>query len=1405
MKYTLHQIQMLMEQAAKAKLQCDVISARARQNINQLSKVFFEYLHHPRYERYFSDREVLIAFFANAAHETKGFQSLREEMDDKKEKQRLKPREKTDFGRGCLQTTGRDNYTTLQRALETHSIVPGFSGNVVIHPELLESPVLAAVSALEFWRVNGCTDAFCHGAGHKSLHIQRGPGFEATVIKINPRELIAPSFKKQLEGRVSTYERLKRFSVSLNPQTERGKEKTVVSSFSTAARELPESQPQFRAAPKPLIPKVHVTKEQVQEFAQEAVDLLCEASHEVFLERVKLGVSFISNLREAKMKGEAYPYTAAMVGTLADKLNPVPAHTVHAVGELFSQAGYRLQQESGAIGTDDLVPDAGDLQVLGGALQWVADQACKINDIAKFYGSAYAHQVRSDISESAKRVSDRFLAPFYFLYEAGKNLEKYANGFEQWPRIAPDTVRMINEMEQRFFNPLARFPECRFNPRTELEYRRDQAALIRLMGKFLMSPVSFLENVSTRARDFRDFIDEALFDIPRVHYDGAIPFYLSSEENLVRFPIPRPVIPLLIPEERDVGVNALDPSFKRFLPERLTLPSVERRPSTLERFDASRPAKLLYLAAHRAEMHRPSTPLSTALDSESIFRAGMRGGDGKALIGNPVHSQDAPRRVMFQSQNILDYLERTRLSRSMSEPWHHPDQGVIHCGSSGGVAGPTIGDGNTSISMQATPQGGVRFGAQTNNPYYAAIAAGVTFLAWLGLSRSKKTEEQQSTTHHESVVDEHAMPMYGYRPLSRREEILCQSTGMHEYATSRPILQKAYQAYLEYKKPQDIWKLWKIREKIWDKCTLEERECISKMMHNLQSMQNGYNRNDIGCCSFEADRITHHLLPLVAWEEQYEKDSCPISPWHKLIDTNYDYEAEREAKYRMAESLPKKGQIDTELAVTEKQFGQAVHALDRTRESERRVKEIHQANPQSQINIENILTFMDETDRLSKSSNPIDQAIAAMRTNICNDQQFYPVALAEAIDRHNYEPMFSLSQRVQTFSTACEKVDDSQIIEHGRLLIEIAKRLNVPLAERALLYDVGCAYARKSNYLESIKFLKDTLHCDANNPDAHFVLGNIQMRSDAAPEERQEGFQHLVEAKRLKPEMRHVYSLLMQEKMKEGKIEEALGLGKEYRRLFYKDTMNEADQKAFSADMGVISFLEGSAYEQQQQYPQAVQSYSETLTYDSQNIEARLALANLYSRGEAIPEDRQKIIPLCKEVLQIQPDDKRAYMFLMQEEFNEENYDHAEEVAHTYQEKFGEDEPLSCFRAQVAQRRNEFVNDVLSAAANGLQSTARMLVGFRYHDAVRERAREARMAIATASDGLPAPQPDIQRRFGASPSVPPSMFRQRMVRGVSSAPQPDIQVGPSAIGFAVTGSVGKTMRQLSKESHGLFM
>lgn len=53
-------------------------------------------------------------------------------------------------GRGLIQITGRDNYTRYAR-----SAFPS-PEQLLYHPELLEQPLHAALSAAWFWRTNGC-------------------------------------------------------------------------------------------------------------------------------------------------------------------------------------------------------------------------------------------------------------------------------------------------------------------------------------------------------------------------------------------------------------------------------------------------------------------------------------------------------------------------------------------------------------------------------------------------------------------------------------------------------------------------------------------------------------------------------------------------------------------------------------------------------------------------------------------------------------------------------------------------------------------------------------------------------------------------------------------------------------------------------------------------------------------------------------------------------------------------------------------------------------------------------------------------------------------------------------------------------------------------------------------------
>lgn len=283
------------------------------------------------------------------------------------------------------------------------------------------------------------------------------------------------------------------------------------------------------------VPTVKVTEKRISEIAQEAMGMIGEHCHVGIADPMELGMAFVTNLRGAKLRGEQYPYSIAAFETLVDKANPIsiPSEMVRTAGEAFAQVGHQWELEGGPVGTDDMLFDAGDVQVIGHMLEWIADLSKGISDVGKYYGSVYVQKVRADMGESLKRVSDKLAAPVYFLYEAGKNLERYASSVEQWPKLNSETMQSINQMEQQFFEKI---PGYHFRPRTEDEYRRDQAAFVRSIGKIFQTPAQCMVGIAKAKESARQFIDEALLGIPNTKSTAEFPSAsLSMPKTLFSF------------------------------------------------------------------------------------------------------------------------------------------------------------------------------------------------------------------------------------------------------------------------------------------------------------------------------------------------------------------------------------------------------------------------------------------------------------------------------------------------------------------------------------------------------------------------------------------------------------------------------------------------------------------------------------------------------------------------------------------------------------------------------------------------------------------------------------------------------------------------------------------------------
>lgn len=95
------------------------------------------------------------SFLAQVGHESGQLRYVRElasgaAYEGRKDLGNMQPGDGERYrGRGLIQITGRDNYTAAMMALDV---------DVVEHPELLETPVLACRSAAWFWKSHGLNE-----------------------------------------------------------------------------------------------------------------------------------------------------------------------------------------------------------------------------------------------------------------------------------------------------------------------------------------------------------------------------------------------------------------------------------------------------------------------------------------------------------------------------------------------------------------------------------------------------------------------------------------------------------------------------------------------------------------------------------------------------------------------------------------------------------------------------------------------------------------------------------------------------------------------------------------------------------------------------------------------------------------------------------------------------------------------------------------------------------------------------------------------------------------------------------------------------------------------------------------------------------------------------------------------
>ncbi|OGT05628.1 MAG: hypothetical protein A2103_04855 [Gammaproteobacteria bacterium GWF2_41_13] len=1001
----------------------------------------------------------------------------------------------------------------------------------------------------------------------------------------------------------------------------------------TSSESLPRDYPQFRRAPEPTFPQVELTEERIKSLVDEGLDILgkvVSSGVEKSIDRIKHVVHFYENLREAKIAGETYPYTVALVATAVDTANAIPIALIRTAGEGISTAGYKLQQAGSPMDMDSGF-GAADAQALGGLLQSFVDLDEGLVENIKYYLTAFALHFRDDVSKSAQRVSDRILSPFYFLHENGRKLERYANGFEQWPKIAPDVMRAINEMEQKYFNPLARIPGYHFKPRTEFEYRRDQAALMRLVGKVLESPIQLFESAARGIGHVREFVDRDLLNIPatasQLHHDGRTPFHLSS--------------PSLINDRSSIRIG------DRFTDAHVAEYSVEGLQEQSQFSSSSR-------ISHYPMLFQPTKPIS--------FEEVVVGKDFQRFLKttqqNPTDSTLPFARQTFSPVYKPQSTHTHPITQTVADDFI-PFLRDIHIGpgADAGVIGISMQGDGSGGTLGITPNGKFGVGVSHQSRDYSVVAAVTTG----GLALGYKTGGFGITV---------SVSPGGYvggtitlTELSTASLLTLTGTALagaalgyvaykgYQYVTKEPTTEDMYKAYLK----NDQSSAWEIRAYIHQnpKSTLKDKAYCDDMIERL-------------ICG---DERKLHYWQKIRDQKTYELKKYESTFWGDIFSGLHDHPL---SSAPQTEEVRYKKQQNSHAAEQQIEFILQNEAI---------AKAVQEATKDYSVTPESIGAFRAQIDRWERSHNPSEQALAQAGRGVLNNTHVCPTAISAAVHQ-DYKLMAWLS--VPEFTQAYKEKNYDQMIQEGKKLL--TKNHIDPLKED-ISYAVGCALVQKGQYSEASVYLRDVVRINPNYTEAHFILGRVQTRNEAGPDERREGLQHLVEAKRLNSQDQSVYSLLMQEQFKAGKLDEALCTEEEYKKKFHVDGMSTEEKKVFSADRTVMGWYRGVIHEQQHKYNEAVQDYTEMLSHDPNSVSARIALVSLYTRQDSTSENRKRVIPLCDEIIKLQPDNKQAHLCIAQERLQSGDTTGALKVIEAYKEKFGIDSDVAKLSdASIVQR-----------------------------------------------------------------------------------------------------------------------
>ena len=261
-------------------------------------------------------------------------------------------------------------------------------------------------------------------------------------------------------------------------------------------------------------------------------------------------------------------------------------------------------------------------------------------------------------------------------------------------------------------------------------------------------------------------------------------------------------------------------------------------------------------------------------------------------------------------------------------------------------------------------------------------------------------------------------------------------------------------------------------------------------------------------------------------------------------------------------------------------------------------------------------------------------------------QAYYHYALA-----HNYEELATLYGRSEYISRA---------IEEYKLAIAAdpsSEYLNAGLAE---------LYARTNRIKDAVTEAQDILKRDPNNIDAHQLLGRIYLRSlgdmqsgTQSNEMLQLAIEQYEVIAKIDPKNPETYLLLgrlyilHKDLLKaENAFKTALNLqpGSEeaITNLAYLYNEEGATQKAIDllktnadkAQSAKVYAMLGYTYEQQKEYPQAIDAYRKAVESDPDNLDAQRGLAqNLLNSGKM--DDALKAY---QDVIKADPQDAQAYL-----------------------------------------------------------------------------------------------------------------------------------------------------------------